>query len=49
MDHLCGHIFGLIAYLKLCAAAALDVFNAGKWTYSFISEDSIIDHRHAIL
>jgi hypothetical protein len=48
MDHLYGQIFVLIAYLKLCAAAALHVFNADKGTYSAVNEDSIIDNRHAI-
>jgi tetrahydromethanopterin S-methyltransferase subunit E len=36
MDHFCGLIFGLIAFLKLCAAAALIVLNADKGTYSVI-------------
>jgi hypothetical protein len=45
MVHFCGLFFGLIALLKLCAAAALNVINADKGTYSVINEDYIIDNR----
>jgi hypothetical protein len=46
----CWRLLSLIAILlKLCAAAALNVFNAGKGTYSVINEDYIIDNRHTIL
>jgi hypothetical protein len=37
MIHLCGLNLGLIALLKLCAAAALIVINADKETYSVIN------------
>jgi hypothetical protein len=39
MDHWIFGFFILIALLKLCAAAALNVFNADKVTYSVINED----------
>jgi hypothetical protein len=37
MVHFCGMISGLIALLKLYAAAALSVFNADNGTYSVIN------------
>jgi hypothetical protein len=40
-----GNILFLIALLKLCAAAALNVCNAYKGTYSVINEDYIVDNR----
>jgi hypothetical protein len=49
MDHCfgIGIIFGLIAKLKLCVAAALHVCNV-KGADSVIIEDYIIDNRHTI-
>jgi hypothetical protein len=41
-------VLKLIAFLKLCAAAALDVINADKGIYSVINEVYIIDNLHAI-
>jgi hypothetical protein len=50
MVHFCGPFFGLIAHLKLCAPAALDVFTVDKETYSIInSKDYIIKKCHPIL
>jgi hypothetical protein len=43
-----GQCFGLIACLKLFAAAAKNVFNEGNGTYSVINKDYIIDNRRAI-
>jgi hypothetical protein len=41
MDHFCSClIFCLIAYLKLCAAAALIVINADNGTYSLKTTES---------